>query len=1078
MLSTVIHPNVMNFLRSDESKIYQALTWKCIDKLRNQKFDNGLRVKKLKGISFNIREARLDKCVRLIFSFKNSKDSSTGCQKTYLALQEVCFDHDDVARKARKYTDYSVYKDLDDFINELCGDDSCRQQNENDKEEYFNFSYDIEFEEETNEAYDELIGNIQWRIVSSQDAWNRSIENKDIDLPLRLTPEEWKYSQHESNLLLSGSAGSGKTTVGLYRLLLTLTKARKKSVLYVTRSYSLVHSSKEIFSKLISSSEISISRSKLNYEFKSFNDLCKDLLIGNGIIYTNSDYFEYQRFLSFYQKLPYVNRPVPVVLAWEEIYRNIKGALSRDYSNEISQMLSKEEYCNYLSYNRSPISLIDREKIYAIYEIYQHKLAQDKKVDELDLVNLAISNIFNSDRLNTIKKYDVIVCDEAQDLTDKHIFLLEKILKRQGHIFIAGDENQTISPGVFSWKRAAQIFREADRLINDLERLQSNFRNTSSLIQLSQKILNIRNSLCKGEVFHEKLLHKPYEKFESTSARLIRISREEIIHILGDANPNEAIIVRSELDREWIKTIIPDFLVFTIEEVKGQEFETVYLFNFFDENRDLWNKGLDEKRREYLSDGEKSILESEFNRLYVCITRAQKFLLIWDEHPFDFWIREDIIDFISQVNDPIELKKEIPNISADAWRHRALVLKEKGYLEDSRKCFIKAGDINLSQEVESLILISQSKYDAAIEILSELGKYADIAGIFQTLGKWKEALESWSKCSNLSKSEKIQKEICEIRLLEKENRWREAEKKWLSINNREEANRCRKQLEITQEEKTGKKSSSLNNVSSRRSRNNFQETIVNVFPIEDAIYTFPWDLDKLSKTLMSWGHEFIAKENKVIQKSFNDFKRSRIYKLNKKFKEIDSIEKYCSNLSTEYRKFSEISKNKKDDHIRIIIDKNDDFAAVFYSENEFHEDSVTLSFCINPIYLLDEELLKLAWKYLVAEFSYPMASNCFIGSAKLLDKLSFSLTTESLYSIKGITSNLDIYHIHGLVFEDLHSQRWIEVPFSSKNTNVEDSLRKVASYCPSYEYLSCDCVQSHLSYYMDSQGNITRHSAG
>ncbi|NEN89448.1 MAG: hypothetical protein F6K48_11290, partial [Okeania sp. SIO3H1] len=47
LLPAVLHPDIVEFLRKDAESNLQKKVWECIKKLKQQKFDGGLRVKKL-----------------------------------------------------------------------------------------------------------------------------------------------------------------------------------------------------------------------------------------------------------------------------------------------------------------------------------------------------------------------------------------------------------------------------------------------------------------------------------------------------------------------------------------------------------------------------------------------------------------------------------------------------------------------------------------------------------------------------------------------------------------------------------------------------------------------------------------------------------------------------------------------------------------------------------------------------------------------------------------------------------------------------------------------------------------------
>ena len=140
---------------------------------------------------------------------------------------------------------------------------------------------------------DELLGNIQWRVVESESEWQRAIIQQDTDLPLKLTPEEYELVK-SGNLLLSGSAGTGKTTVALYRLQPTsLHNSLPGRRLYVTYNQLLVSIAQEQFKRLVGSTDIQIDSI---FQFKTLRNLCLEILEASGQLYLPEDTVNFQVF--------------------------------------------------------------------------------------------------------------------------------------------------------------------------------------------------------------------------------------------------------------------------------------------------------------------------------------------------------------------------------------------------------------------------------------------------------------------------------------------------------------------------------------------------------------------------------------------------------------------------------------------------------------------------------------------------------------------------------------------------------------------------------------------------------------
>lgn len=60
--------------------------------------------------------------------------------------------------------------------------------------------------------------------------------------------------------------------------------------------------------------------------------------------------------------------------------------------------------------------------------------------------------------LDNIEKYDFIVVDELQDLTEKQIYLLYKLVKNPENVLFSGDFNQTMNATYFNTHRIKSLF--------------------------------------------------------------------------------------------------------------------------------------------------------------------------------------------------------------------------------------------------------------------------------------------------------------------------------------------------------------------------------------------------------------------------------------------------------------------------------------------------------------------------------------------------------------------------------------------------------------------------------------------
>ena len=98
-LPTVVRDKVWKSLKST-NLIFAEEIRQCIEKIEQRQFDFGLRVKKLKGVSRMVWEARINRSSRLLFTYRQSHDRNGQSQK-FIAIEAVCIDHDEVSDRAK-----------------------------------------------------------------------------------------------------------------------------------------------------------------------------------------------------------------------------------------------------------------------------------------------------------------------------------------------------------------------------------------------------------------------------------------------------------------------------------------------------------------------------------------------------------------------------------------------------------------------------------------------------------------------------------------------------------------------------------------------------------------------------------------------------------------------------------------------------------------------------------------------------------------------------------------------------------------------------------------------------------------
>lgn len=253
--------------RLRKGKIPTEPVAECIHRLRHGQTDlPGLRMKRLKGIGVPVFEARVNRDIRLVFTVQGSAEYDGQGTGSYIRDRVVVWDvdhHDDALNRARGI-DYEALHALEPcsvacLLNEQGVLEemevsaipeypfvpiSVVQQAVNSGKgvlrQYLHQHYRGEqwWLERATEAERESLYDAQEFLQVDADALEaelRRIASSSADFLLHLLPEQMEFVRQEGLLLLSGTVGSGKTTILLYNL---YWHARLSGERYLLVSYS------------------------------------------------------------------------------------------------------------------------------------------------------------------------------------------------------------------------------------------------------------------------------------------------------------------------------------------------------------------------------------------------------------------------------------------------------------------------------------------------------------------------------------------------------------------------------------------------------------------------------------------------------------------------------------------------------------------------------------------------------------------------------------------------------------------------------------------------------------------------
>lgn len=583
-------------------------------------------------------------------------------------------------------------------------------------------------------------------------------------MSLKLTPEEYNLVSCYGDLLLSGNAGTGKTTVGLYRLLKSLEIFPAGKRLYVAYNPILVEKVQKQFQQLVGNR---VAEFESVFQFKTIRELCLEILLKAGQSYQAYDEVDYQVFSQLY--LAPERKQYPAALVWDEIRSLIKGS----QLNVAQKLLLEKDYKQLGKKKASVIPYNKREVVYKLAAWYQRRLEEEKRFDEIDLARETLQLIQQGQG----ERYQLIVCDEVQDFTELQLELLMQLVTPEGSLFFAGDLNQMISPSGFRWKDLKTRFFKKQRQPL-LKSLDYNFRSVRALVNLANQVLSLRTRLLNESMTQTEQPASSYGE----SARLIAAPSLTLQPTLKVLNPEDAILVRTEAEKEQFSGDFQSSFVFTIEEAKGLEFDTVFLVEFFQPSQSLWDKVL--SGQQALKDTEIPELRLELNLLYVAVTRARRILNIWETQRSKIWNQPELIGLVPNLEPQLVTEARIEPTS-QMWRERGLYYLEVGFYRQSAECFEKAGDLKLSLETKAKLLLRERKHSEAAEVFVRLEFWEQAAQQFELAKQWQKAAECWQKIENIE-----QQQVCDIYALEDAKQWEDAALRWERLEKFEEAKRC------------------------------------------------------------------------------------------------------------------------------------------------------------------------------------------------------------------------------------------------------------------------------------------------
>ncbi len=488
-----------------------------------------------------------------------------------------------------------------------------------------------------------------------------------LDKPLSFDDAQAAVFAAPLPLVVVGSAGSGKTALALERL-----KRMPGDVLYITRSPYLARTAQEQYFAHFENEE-------QNASFLSMREFLESIHVPPGREAMWHD------FAGWFVRQRQTFRGVDAHQAFEEI----RGVLLAAPEG----VLTREAYLG-LGVRQSIFLEERREQLYDLFERYRRWLADSGLYD---------AGLLTQDYADRVQpSVDAMVIDEVQDFTAAQVALLLRALREPQAYLLCGDSNQVVHPNFFAWSRLTSLLQgrhvgadcRAGAREPAISVLHANYRSGTEPTRIANALLRIKQ--------------RRFGSIDQESNYLVEAVGDiagSVVLLADDAAPvrqlnertrgsvNVAVLVLRDEDKEEARRTFATPLVFSAQEAKGLEYDSVILHRFVsgedavyrqiaagvtaDDIREggelAWRRVADK------TDKSLEIYKFHVNALYVAITRARLNVIIVERDASHALLQLLAVRPGESPMAGVAMERS----SREDWRREAHRLEQQGKLEQA-----------------------------------------------------------------------------------------------------------------------------------------------------------------------------------------------------------------------------------------------------------------------------------------------------------------------------------------------------------------------------------------------------------
>jgi tetratricopeptide (TPR) repeat protein len=750
----------------------------CVKQLHDGHVQSsGLRMKRLKGIDRPVFEARVNRDIRLVFTTQPATvyREKGGSDQPRMTLVVWDVDHHDDALNRARRIDYDAVQKLDHLsLTALLHADAAEEEVHLSKlPEYPWVPISVVQREVTSgkgvlNQYCRLQyrGEEWWleqaartEVESLRDAHEfcevdierideelARIAQSSEDFLLHLLPEQMEFVRKPGPLLLSGTVGSGKTTIMLYHLYRRAKSNPLGRYLVVTYSPTLTNLCWLLFKQLPEGSDLL----RRQVDILSYEQLLRvrfpDVPIVSYAQRRQQFAQAYRNAAARWRRLDTVPKPLrewrkahpdfwDEETLWAQYWDAVKGQLNW----QTQEPLDRDGYVN-------AVELPEQQQEHnAIYETLQTYF-QFEGEDELDL-----SRWWWQERDTILPEYDGVYVDEVQDLCEVQWMILLRLVRRPHGLFLTGDPFQALRPSGFHWNRLRARLQQAANVQDGS--LGMNLRNSQQIARFVEEELRRFKGLYRLDEQPDYHVDALLEGLPPVGAEAASCPPEQVADWLRGQG---ALIVWDDEERqdEFVQRCAEaGATVVSVQEAKGLEFDRAAVYGIYGRMNQLRRVGSSVQR------------QWAYSRLYVALTRARRGLWIIEPNPSDLpeglhrdwqawltgWAEAETLPVLSL--DAIGETPERHEAAGD-YPRAAYLYEQTGSYGDAGRCYDEAGmyaDAGRCYEQAEMYADAgrcyeqAEMYDYAGWCYEQAKMYADAGRCYEQAGYEISAARCWAK---------------------------------------------------------------------------------------------------------------------------------------------------------------------------------------------------------------------------------------------------------------------------------------------------------------------------------------------